>query len=74
MINVELTKKLEIALEDFQSDNEEDAVRRAEEMLRNGEIRFDETFDATTIEVRALRYDGTNPFPVGERRKTIYAN
>lgn len=74
MIIVELTKKLEITLEDFESDNEEDAVRRVEEMLRDDDIVFDELFDATTIDIRVLRYDGTNPFPVGERRKTIYAN
>lgn len=74
MIDVVLTKKLEIVLKDFESDGEEDAVRRIEKMLRDDDIVFDELFDATTIEIRALRYDGTNPFPVGERRKTIYAN
>lgn len=74
MINVLLTKKLETELENIDSENEEDAIRRVEKMLRDGDITFDELFDATTIEIRALRYDGANPFPVGERRKTIYAN
>ena len=71
--DVTLVKKAEIELQDFEAESLTAAVRLVGDMIKTGEIEFDNAFDSTTVDVCVRQYEGANPFPVDEIRRTLYA-